>query len=629
MTFLNAALLLGAIAAAGPILIHLLNRRRRRTVDWAAMFLIDEVSREDRRRVRLKQWILLLLRTAAVLLLAGAMARPVLTAFRSADAGAATQAVLVIDDRFDMAAPAQDGRPLIRHATDAARRIHDALGEGVRFATTSGVAVDAQDLDTLQAAGPGGRADAAVATAREQLRTATAQRKLVVFIGDGRNGPADADLPAVAVGPPLDPVPNVRVESVELRPAVIRVGRTIEVRALLRNMSELTARGIDVTLDVDDNTERTRRLALGPDAVTEVLFQLPLNQSGDRAISVGIATPEDQVPGDDALHAVARVRDRLRALVITETNDGPFGENSGDFLALALSSTFDPQVKTVTAVEPSDLEEAALVVMADASPDERLSGPLRDWVASGGALMMWLGEDGTASWLGDATPALVEAPLDLPATFARGPYDHPALSEWNDFNGDLGIVSTTRRTPLVPATDAQVVLTFADGEPAIVHRTFGRGGITLAALPADGSWSDLPLRAAFVPLVQQLAGQLLQVASPTGSVFVGAPFPADRLDGTLLSSPSGEVIDLEHNRVLLEPGHYTVEPTGESLIAANLPRPAVGPTTVTGEPVDAFLDRLREAEVGREIWRTVAIALLVVLFGELLLSGRFSREVQA
>ena len=61
---LNPALmLLGVAAIASPILIHLLNKRKFRKVEWAAMDFLLEADKKNRRRVRLENLLLLCLRT--------------------------------------------------------------------------------------------------------------------------------------------------------------------------------------------------------------------------------------------------------------------------------------------------------------------------------------------------------------------------------------------------------------------------------------------------------------------------------------------------------------------------------------------------------------------------------------
>ena len=66
----------GIIAAAGPILIHLLNRRRFRVVNWAAMDFLREALQRNRKILQMRDLILLVLRVLCVLLVGMALARP-------------------------------------------------------------------------------------------------------------------------------------------------------------------------------------------------------------------------------------------------------------------------------------------------------------------------------------------------------------------------------------------------------------------------------------------------------------------------------------------------------------------------------------------------------------------------
>ena len=66
----------GAIAVSVPIIIHLLNRRKFRIVDWAAMDFLLEADKKNRRRVRLENLLLLLLRCLAIFLIGLLLARP-------------------------------------------------------------------------------------------------------------------------------------------------------------------------------------------------------------------------------------------------------------------------------------------------------------------------------------------------------------------------------------------------------------------------------------------------------------------------------------------------------------------------------------------------------------------------
>lgn len=76
MLFLNTALLLGALGISIPIVIHLLNRRSSRVVEWGAMnFLLESLAIRNR-RIRLEEALLMATRCFVVGLLALALARP-------------------------------------------------------------------------------------------------------------------------------------------------------------------------------------------------------------------------------------------------------------------------------------------------------------------------------------------------------------------------------------------------------------------------------------------------------------------------------------------------------------------------------------------------------------------------
>ncbi|MEO1630684.1 MAG: BatA domain-containing protein, partial [Bacteroidota bacterium] len=104
MTFLNPLVLLGLAAAAIPLLIHLFNFRKPRQVDFSTLAFLKELQRSTMRRVRVKQWLLLALRTLAILCLVLAFARP---AVEGAWAGlfggrVPTSMAVVIDNSLSM-----------------------------------------------------------------------------------------------------------------------------------------------------------------------------------------------------------------------------------------------------------------------------------------------------------------------------------------------------------------------------------------------------------------------------------------------------------------------------------------------------------------------------------------------
>ena len=96
--------------AAGPVIIHLLNRRRYRVVQWAAMDFLREALQRNRRILTLRDLLLLLLRTAAVLLVGLALARPFFSSSDQAyDGSKPLHAVLVVDNSLSMGYESLEG----------------------------------------------------------------------------------------------------------------------------------------------------------------------------------------------------------------------------------------------------------------------------------------------------------------------------------------------------------------------------------------------------------------------------------------------------------------------------------------------------------------------------------------
>src|SRR4051794_2782213 len=128
-------------AAAVPVLIHLLNRKRYIVVSWAAMRFLLAAQKKNVRRLKLEQWLLLATRTALVLLIVLAMAavmpwfEPVWQRIVPGEAVAATtqgrtHRVIVLDASFTMAARRGDDLTRFDAARAQARAILDKSAPG-------------------------------------------------------------------------------------------------------------------------------------------------------------------------------------------------------------------------------------------------------------------------------------------------------------------------------------------------------------------------------------------------------------------------------------------------------------------------------------------------------------------
>ncbi len=128
MSFLNPFFLFGLLAASIPIVIHLFTRRRPREVQFSTLEFLSEVNQSEIRRLKIKQWLLLLLRALAVAAIALAMSRPALRGDVGLKSGAATTVVVLVDQSGSMGAAAgAPGAEAVNLLSRARRTVEDLL----------------------------------------------------------------------------------------------------------------------------------------------------------------------------------------------------------------------------------------------------------------------------------------------------------------------------------------------------------------------------------------------------------------------------------------------------------------------------------------------------------------------
>ena len=119
----------GVAAAAAPILIHLLARRRFRRLRWAAIDFLITAQLRNRRRLRMEEWVLLALRCLAVVLIGLILARPFISVAGVGGVWSGskhTEWILVVDDSFSMAYQSR-GTTSFARAKIAVRRLIETI----------------------------------------------------------------------------------------------------------------------------------------------------------------------------------------------------------------------------------------------------------------------------------------------------------------------------------------------------------------------------------------------------------------------------------------------------------------------------------------------------------------------
>ena len=152
MTFTAPLFLLAALAAAIPIVLHMINRQKAKELPFSTLRFLKISVQKTRRRKRIHDVLLMAIRAAVLLLIAAGLARPAVTSLGSLWGGAHSAAVIILDNSASMGLVDQD-RVRFDTAAAAAAQILDQLTEGdqVALLVTCGPAFpDSDKLDRTQ-----------------------------------------------------------------------------------------------------------------------------------------------------------------------------------------------------------------------------------------------------------------------------------------------------------------------------------------------------------------------------------------------------------------------------------------------------------------------------------------------
>lgn len=591
MSFLSPALLFGLLAAAIPPLIHLILRRRAVVVRFPALEFIRRSNRKTARRFRVKQILLMAVRSVLLGLLAFALARPLLThddapVAMSGEPDGAT--VVVVDAGYPMRWRL-DGEALL----DRARFQAEALladGSGLAALVVAGdrVEVPIDELTGDLAAvrrevgriEPGHRpADLgeAVSRAYELLADRPGPRRVAVLTTPAG---AASDLPQPsAAGVELVPVavsggasvPNRAVTGVALRPAPEIGASHWRIDARVLNAADTPVKRLPVHLEVDGVVTVRGFLSLGPGEEAVKTFYAPIET--DAAVPARVVLDPDALAADDARPFWLRPAPRIRVLAV---NGDPRPTPYRDELfylerALAPSATAGARVRLTISgadtLDRFDLSEFDVVVLANfGAPTPPVARALTAFVNGGGGLLMAVGDRvepaeanvalagllprtlRTVRQAGDAAASAEggDRQATRPTGFERG---HPILRGIPDPEASsLASARITRYMLLDPAPEAagEVVIGLDDGAPFLLTREVGSGRVALLTGTLDRDWGDLPIRPDFLPLLQNTLRYLTRVAEvDTAPVLVGraAPVPVEdpRVRRVKVQTPDGDL----------------------------------------------------------------------------------------
>lgn len=622
MSFLSPLFLVGAVAAAVPIILHMLKREPEARIRFSAVRLLRRAPVEHTRRRHLNELLLLLLRVAALLLLAFAFARPF---FGSGAASAsATLTVVALDTSVSLSAPGQfeKARELARAAiagaaTDlvAVVTFADDVVVAARPSADRGLVRAAVDN---AAAGPGGtRYRAALNAAANLFEGRTGALVVVSDVqasgwkpGDAVRLPADVKVEVVDVGPPP---PNFAVVGARMSGD--------RVVAAVRNAAA-DARDAKVRLNVDGRPAGEALVTIEGGQTAEAA--LAVSPGKDATIVVDDASGATL---DNTWYLVLAGAARPSVLVVTATGDL---DRDAFYLRRAISASgrsgaaYDVVGIAASQVvdRPSLDRFAAVVLLSTRNLESRGREALAAYVQGGGGVLVAAGppldpDVASGTFAGTLTMTAPEAGArDAARSLSPGDARHPILEAFSGTrSAGLGL-ATFRRIGRIDPGGCQVVARFSTGEPAVVDCAQGRGRVVAVASDLDNAWNDFPRHASFVPFVHEAVRYVAGARQRAGDYLVG-------------NVPAG---------VPAIPGFAAVEGGGgvPARVAINVDPAESTPGRLTAAEFEAPISRVKQDRAGRvgqggqqqeerqHVWQYILGVMVAMLVVESFVGSRTS-----
>ncbi len=668
LTFLYPWLLGGAALASLPVIIHLIGRRRAPVVKFAAFDFLMAVNKRLARRERLRQLLLLVLRTLAVLALVFAVARPMPK--RAADAGTASKRVAIVFDASASMRYERGGRSLFENAKRQVRDVisHLAPGDAATLVVAGRDVTPVFQAPTLDLAAVRGAVDkiappegvanmgAAIDMALSQLGSDGGNATLVIVSDLAENG--FANLRPTAMEPP----PEVRLIDAAERPQPVALPNlaieTVSVEGAGEQASERRIRVAVRNYGPEAVRELPLELRVGGDVTQRVLVEVPAFGVSEKTLTyafagTGVFRCEVKLSGDgayasdDTMAFVVEIAPGVHVLAIDgDPRTTPYDDELF-FFEHAVQAvpkgdpTIDLRIVGVDEVSADfSLEGYDVVVLANVAelPAEVVSR-LVSFVGAGGGLLFTLGSEIRFERYNALFGGLLPHPLrDLhkaadevagtpPLALGDMDWDHPVLAGLGQAAQEGLRASRTRsyfNVDVGSRNKTLAVLRFDNGAPALMERRdASKGRVMLLATSIDVDMSDLALRSTYPALVQRCVRYLAKAidASSLAPARVGAtielPVPTGA-DAVALVSPGGTRIerssdDGTRRRLemgpLTEPGFYSAQVLGKDWQAAPRLDVAVNATLDESDWKPVQPSRIAEALGGGSGDRVVSVTI--------------------
>lgn len=654
MSFLEPILLVGLPLALLPVVIHLINQHRHRTVKWAAMMFLLDAKKMTKGIARLRQVLILAMRVIAVAAIIFVAGRPLAGGWLGFAGGKADTLLILLDRSASMEQQnLETGLSKRESALEKIAGLWENTGHRgetvlIDSATLSPIVVtDPESLaDLPQTASTATRADipalleAALAyldtdeSGRTDVWLATDLRQNDWDTGSGRWQTIRSDLSSretvrlFILTYPEEPRSNfsVSVENAERKRAADGFRLVMDLTIKRRGGDTETPATVPVEITIN-GTRTVEEMVVDGEELVRLGYAIPLGSTGDSGWG-RIDLPADDNPADNSAFFVFDEPAVRRSVIVS--NDPVTSEaiRAAAGASVESGTTYEAEIFTPDDIASIPWESTALLFWQAPlpAPGSTEDGLLRQHVQSGRSIV-FLPSDGSelGEWFGFRW-----------AEFT-GETDSPPETGW--WRTDSGLLANTRNGEPLPIGELAVfrsrrfdgefqpLLKLESGEPVIAKLlTETPGAAYIWGTLPRADWSTLASDGvAFFVMIHRALAEGINAVSSARSVEASLDALSEFEAPKLLSSSNGdEILGLSG----LIPAAFQMGSDGEErrLLALNRPDSESESRLISESALEALLEgvefnRIDEnvdsgSSLASEIWKAFLVIMALALLLE-------------
>ena len=617
MTFLNPLVLFGLVAAAIPLILHLLNLRKLRTIEFSTLTFLKELQQTKIRKLKLRQILLLIVRTLLIIFIILAFARPALRGkiFGTIGAQAHSSVVFILDDSFSMTTSDEHGE-YYKQAKDAAARLIDLLKDGdeaylVKLSDVPKATIDpaTHDFSALRKAinetsvsSIHRQLDDALRLSASLLQRSRNANKEVYVISDLQatlinarlqgNPPEnifDQQVKLFAVEIGSKTAPNVGLDSITMKTRIFEPQKPIVINASLRNFGNAPLHNYVVSLFLDGI--RAAQQSVSVEQWGSVSLELHAIPKHTGFLKGYVELEHDATEEDDRRYFSIYIPERINVGIVSN------GVLENQFIRLALQSSTENTASSLMSVQQAsiqkfsllDLKKIDVLIVADATTlSTNDAQRIKDFVEHGGGLILFPQSSLTNS--SNTTSALLTQlaipqiehvsiePTGNSISFQKVDLDHPLFTSIFE-QASPGrqtrqeIESPSITTALVRQTGnrGRTIISLPNGSPFLSEHSAGEGKILFFSVSPVLSWSDFPLKGIFAPLIHRSVIYTSSRSEIIPALWVGdEPTVTANRSGTTTTNVRHMLLLPDGTQELLQPAEHSGSNVGRARLSFSL-----------------------------------------------------------